>query len=845
MYKLKNYFHAWLQKSVYVRLYVPLTLLIILVSGFRYYLLIQAETTEVRQRASAEMRQASHFLLPVIKELSARHQPAEIKQLIEREISTSDQITEITWQDEHGQLVAENITNSISAAPPWFFHFILLKNESQVHQIMLSDGAMATLQLTTSPATVIDAIWAKVCTQAKLSAAIIFTIFFLLSLILRANARTLAKLAIATIRFKKGEHSVRMEVAGSVESRALASTFNSMTEEVQKLFKSLQLSRHELAIEKEIVETTLASIGDAVISTDIDGNILTLNKVAHQLTGWSQQEAHATPLKHVFTLLDAIDQRRMTIFVQGIHVVENKLESSGNNSPNNSEKNRIESDNQDVLQSSGKMLINRNGQQHEIDFTASPIKRKDSSVIGCVLVFRDVSEKRLLMQRISWQAGHDQLTGLENRHLFTERFKLAIEQANADQYWLAVCLLDLDHFQTINEQHGQEVANKLLQNIAGRLETCIATANSGNYIARLGGDEFVALIQVQIGAADLEDKLTRLMTELSRPHQFEQKEIAITASIGVAIYPRDDLNPDILLRSADQAMYQAKLNGRNQFHVFDAQLDQQVRTHHNQRTRIRRALIDGELRLYYQPKVNMRKGEIIGMEALLRWQHPDKGIVGPLHFLPIVEHTDLIVDIGEWVIHQALEQLVLWYEAYSHWVLSVNIAARHFQHPDFLARLTSILADYPQVNPQSLEIEILESAAIQDIQYVREVIIACQELGVRFALDDFGTGYSSLSYLKRLPTNTLKIDQSFVRNMLEDQEDLALISAVIGLADAFKREVIAEGVETAEQGVSLMRLGCDYAQGYVIAHPMPARTVDSWVRTYRPASEWSLQAKLA
>ena len=491
------------------------------------------------------------------------------------------------------------------------------------------------------------------------------------------------------------------------------------------------------------------------------------------------------------------------------------------------------------------MLINRNGQQHEIDFTASPIKRKDGSVIGCVLVFRDVSEKRLLIQRISWQAGHDQLTGLENRHLFTERFKLAIEQANADQYWLAVCLLDLDHFQTINEQYGQEVANKLLQNIAGRLKACIATANSGNYIARLGGDEFVALIQVQIGAADLEDKLTKLLTELSHPHQLEQKEIAITASIGVAIYPRDDLNPDILLRSADQAMYQAKLNGRNQFHVFDAQLDQQVRTHHNQRTRIRRALIDGELRLYYQPKVNMRKGEIIGMEALLRWQHPDKGIVGPLHFLPIVEHTDLIVDIGEWVIHQALEQLVLWYDAYPHWVLSVNIAARHFQHPDFLARLTSILADYPQVNPQSLEIEILESAAIQDIQHVREVIIACQELGVRFALDDFGTGYSSLSYLKRLPTNTLKIDQSFVRNMLEDQEDLALISAVIGLADAFKREVIAEGVETAEQGVSLMRLGCDYAQGYVIAHPMPAHTVESWVRTYRPASEWSLQAKLA
>jgi EAL domain-containing protein (putative c-di-GMP-specific phosphodiesterase class I) len=289
-------------------------------------------------------------------------------------------------------------------------------------------------------------------------------------------------------------------------------------------------------------------------------------------------------------------------------------------------------------------------------------------------------------------------------------------------------------------------------------------------------------------------------------------------------------------------MFQAKQSGRNQFHLFDAQHDRQIRTHHNQRARINQALQDGEFRLYFQPKVNMLFGKVVGMEALLRWQHPEQGMVGPLHFLPMVEQTDLIIDIGEWVIHQALAQLRSLANGEQQWVVSVNIAARHFQRSDFLLRLSSILASYPEVSPSLLEIEILESAAIQDIQYVRDVMLGCQQLGVRFALDDFGTGYSSLSYLKRLPANTLKIDQSFVRDMLVDQEDLTLISAIIGLAKAFKLEVIAEGVESAEQGVALMQLGCNQAQGYGIARPMPANDVSAWANTYRMPPSWARNA---
>ncbi|MDE2430756.1 MAG: diguanylate cyclase, partial [Burkholderiales bacterium] len=379
--------------------------------------------------------------------------------------------------------------------------------------------------------------------------------------------------------------------------RALAITFNNMASEVQRLLASLQQSQRELASEKEKVETTLASIGDAVISTDVNGRILTLNKVAQQLTGWGRKEASATPLNHIFGLVDDDSRSALTEFLQNI----------------------CNSDS--VLQSSNQLLLTRFGKQLEIDYSAAPIRQNDGGVTGCVLVFRDVSEKRNLQRQISWQAGHDVLTGLENRASLTERFKHAIAHAQTRHQWLAVCLLDLDHFQAINEKYGSDMSDKLLQQVARRLEDSIG---QDNHVARLGGDEFAVLLQNQTDTAGVELNLSLLLAALAQPYEIEKRSIIMTASIGVAIYPRDDVNADTLLRCADQAMYQAKLSGRNQFHLFDAQ--------HNQRARIREALHKGEFCLYFQPKVNMRAGTVVGLEALLRWQHPEDGLIGPLHF---------------------------------------------------------------------------------------------------------------------------------------------------------------------------------------------------------------------
>jgi EAL domain-containing protein (putative c-di-GMP-specific phosphodiesterase class I) len=362
----------------------------------------------------------------------------------------------------------------------------------------------------------------------------------------------------------------------------------------------------------------------------------------------------------------------------------------------------------------------------------------------------------------------------------------------------------------------------------------------GDSLARLGGDEFVAVL------IDLEDLaasrplLTRLLEACAQPVSVGELSLPVSASLGVTGYPQQqNIDADQLLRQADQAMYQAKLLGKNRFHFFDATQDSDIRGHHEGVERIRLALDKQEFVLHYQPKVNMRSGQIIGAEALIRWQHPEKGMLAPALFLPVIEDNALAVSLGEWVIDTALVQMETWQAAGLDFGVSINIGAHQLQQGNFVDRLKFILAKHPQVKPASLELEILETSALEDIAQVSEVIEACAQIGVTFALDDFGTGYSSLTYLKRLRVAMLKIDQSFVRDMLEDPDDLAILQGIIGLAESFNRQVIAEGVETVEHGTLLLQMGCQLAQGYGIARPMPPQQLPKWVAQWQPDVAWS------
>ncbi len=470
----------------------------------------------------------------------------------------------------------------------------------------------------------------------------------------------------------------------------------------------------------------------------------------------------------------------------------------------------------------------------DVEVLAAPIVFDGEPAIRVAL--RDVTAVKEHQRKIEHMAHFDALTSLPNRALLADRLRQGMAQAQRRGELLAVAYLDLDGFKTINDKHGHEAGDQLLIGVASGMKQ---TLREGDTLARIGGDEFVAILADFLDTADCVPMLNRLLAAAAQPVQVGDLSLQVSASLGVTFYPQpDDVDADQMLRQADQAMYQAKLAGKNRYHAFDAEQDRSVRGHHESLERIRQALSDNEFVLFYQPKVNMRTGEVIGAEALIRWQHPVRELLLPAFFLPVIEDHQLSVEIGAWVIDTALTQMEIWQTNGLDIPVSVNVSARQLQQSNFVDQLQVVLLAHPTIQSGRLELELLETSALEDVAGVSELINACRKLGVRFALDDFGTGYSSLTYLKRLPVALLKIDQSFVRNMLDDPDDLAILEGVIGLANAFKREVIAEGVETIAHGTLLLEMGCDFAQGYGIARPMPAHAFPSWAAEWQPDAAW-------
>lgn len=449
-------------------------------------------------------------------------------------------------------------------------------------------------------------------------------------------------------------------------------------------------------------------------------------------------------------------------------------------------------------------------------------------ILKYVSIRFDVTEKRRLLESLQWQAEHDQLTGLANRFLLSKRLDQAIIAADRKEIILAVAILDLDGFKQINDCYGHEAGDLLLVEVSKRLKSIMRVEDT---IARLGGDEFV-LVFLARDSSFLEGTMQRLLDSLSAIYYVSNTGVNVTASIGVTLYPKDSEDAETLLRHADQVMYSAKQSGRNQFYLFDVPKEKKEKSIFDLISRVRNALRNDELLLYYQPKINLRNGEVVGFEALLRWQNPACGLILPKAFLPIIENTDLIVEIGDWVIDQALHQIGQWASQGNRWSVSVNIAAFHFQKENFVMSIRSALDRHPSVLPELLDIEITESVLLEGLSNVTKCLVECHDMGVTFSLDDFGTGYSSLRYLKQLPTQSIKIDQSFIHQILYNEDSLVLTESIISLAKFFSRNVVAEGVESVRQCLLLKQLGCDYAQGYCFAEPMPAENVIGWAKQF-------------
>ena len=478
----------------------------------------------------------------------------------------------------------------------------------------------------------------------------------------------------------------------------------------------------------------------------------------------------------------------------------------------------------------------KNGEIYAVMQNISAVRDTQGNTRHYVAVISDITLLKEHEQELEHSAHYDALTGLPNRVLVIDRLHQAIAQARRHEQLMAVAFLDLDGFKAINDNYGHLAGDQLLISVANNMKQTLREIDT---LARMGGDEFIALL-VDIG--NIENSvplLIRLLAAASQPEPFGDHTLKVSASLGVTFYPqKDEVDAELLIRQADQAMYQAKITGKNRYHIFNVAQSNLARIHHESLEQIDSALAAGEFVLYYQPKVNLRLGHIIGAEALIRWQHPDKGLLAPDTFLPLIEDHPLAIDIGEWVIDTALSQVEYWHTTGLNIPVSVNIGARQLQQESFIESLRTLLAAHPTIKWGDLELEILETSAIDDLNKVSQLIEACRKLGIKFSIDDFGTGYSSLTYLKRLPVTQIKIDQSFVRDMLNDADDLAIVAGVFALATAFHLQVIAEGVETIKQGKMLLQLGCDLAQGYGIGHPMPATEIPNWVSTWRPDPSW-------
>ncbi len=579
-----------------------------------------------------------------------------------------------------------------------------------------------------------------------------------------------------------------------------------MAEEARLVALVVERSRAEARL--QLAASVFTHAREGIMITDALGAIIEVNDTFTRITGYTRDEV----LAHNPGLLQS-DRHGPEFYA------------------------RLWKQVQDEGQWTGEIWNRRkNGELFAEMCTISVVQDARGQTQNYLTMFTDITPIKAHQQELERLAHYDNLTSLPNRTLLADRLRQAMAHCARLHKSLAVVYLDLDGFKEVNDQHGHTVGDQLLVAVAARMS---AVLREGDTLARMGGDEFVAVLLDLDSASDCEIVLERLLLAASEPVPVGNLRVQVSASIGVTLYPQDGADADQLMRHADQAMYQAKHRGKNCFHLFDVDQDAALHAHHEILERLRQGLKRREFVLHYQPKVNLRDGRVHGFEALVRWQHPERGLLQPAQFLPGVQHTDVMVELGQYVVEAALDQLEQWRAQGVVWPVAVNIAAQHLTQKNFVSWMQDAMARHAQVPAQLLELEIVETAALEDVQQVCAVIDACHALGVTFAIDDFGTGYSSLSYLKSLPADRIKIDRSFVRDMLDDSNDMAVVQGVISLAQVFRRQIVAEGLDQAEQGVLLMHMGCDVAQGYGIARPMPGSEVPAWVAGYRPDPLWT------
>jgi diguanylate cyclase (GGDEF)-like protein/PAS domain S-box-containing protein len=547
-----------------------------------------------------------------------------------------------------------------------------------------------------------------------------------------------------------------------------------------------------LHLEKELNQTIVRSAPLAIYTRDTQGRVTAWNPAAEKLFGWTEAQVLGRFLPSVPLASEYQDQDRSL----RLRVL------AGESIPD------LEVQRQKA-----------SGEMFDLSLSLSPLRDEDGAISGFLTLAADVTARKRAERQVEFLAYRDVLTGLPNRSLLQDRFAQAIARAERSRHKVALLFLDLDHFKTINDTLGHATGDALLKEVARRLSECMREMDT---ISRQGGDEFLVVLSDLTGAEMITPVLDKIRERLQQPLLFDGHELSISSSIGVAMYPDDGQDFETLLKKADMALYRAKDAGRNQARFFDEQMNTEAMDHLRLKNGLHRVLERGELGLHFQPQFDLNSGRVLGAEALLRWRHPEQGLIPPARFIPVAEDSGLIVPIGEWVIRQACAQAMVWRQAgLPPLRIAVNLSAVQFRRGEVPAVVAQALKD-SGLEPELLELELTESILLHNTEEMLAGVDELKRLGVKLSIDDFGTGYSSLAYLKRFAVDRLKIDQSFVRDLAHDSDDAAIVRAIIQMAAGLDLRTVAEGVEDAATLATLRYFGCDEAQGYYLARPLPA-----------------------
>ena len=555
-----------------------------------------------------------------------------------------------------------------------------------------------------------------------------------------------------------------------------------------------KLSEDAFVAETQRAEVALNSSGDGLIRSDASGRVTSLNRIAEAMTGWSSVEATGRPLHEVFQVAGMPRDPAAVALEAAMPRQSSELVTNC-------------------------MLIRRDGSEFPIEHSTSTLHDRMGLATGVAVVFRDMSAARAMSSRMSHLASHDPLTDLPNRLLLSDRLARALALAHRHQRRLAVLFLDIDHFKNINDSLGHMLGDELLRAVAREVTMCVRSSDT---VSRHGGDEFVVVLAELQHAEEAAKGAQKIINALTRPHVLAGHELHITVSIGISVYPDDGENAETLLTRADMALYHAKEKGRDCFQFFKPELNVRAIERQSIETGLRGALAKREFELLYQPKMNLKTGAVVGAEALIRWRHPDRGLVEPSQFVAIAEDSGLIKPIGRWVVHEACRQAQAWQQAGLRPVpVAVNVSAVELRSKGFLNNIADVLQQ-TCLEPRYLELELTESVLMAHTADTNSLFGALKSMGVHLAIDDFGTGWSSLSYLRHLPIDALKVDKSFVQEITSEPRAAPIVSAMISIGKSFKHRVIAEGVETAEQLAFLQAEGCEEGQGFYFSRPLAA-----------------------